>query len=168
MASKTRKEKPLATFDYPLRVEVRKVKFKPLASVALLDLSRLDKGNHKIDVGFADGRCCARLVTAVVKSGVVTGIEIEGCKRSGKPISKQTIALVEAARRAINAPMSSPWTRVPVAEFFASASQMSRLIVSWGDWCITICWDLGQIHCLTCCLWPPMCDLDPIVLGPLS
>ena len=168
MASKTRKEKPLAAFDYPVRVEVRKVKFRPHASVALLDLARLQKGSHKIDVGFAEGGCCAHLVTAVVKNGMVTDIEIEGCKRTGKTNSKQTLALVEAARRAINVTRSSPWQPVPVAEFFASASQMSKIIISWGDWCITICWDFGAIHCLTCCLWPIGCDLDPIYEGPLE
>src|SRR5207302_7538734 len=121
--------KPLAAFDYPMRMEVRKARFRPLASGALLDRSRLRKGSHRVEVGFAEGGCCGRLVTAVVKNGKVTKIEIEKCRYSRKPANKETIALVEAARRAIGVPTPSDWQSVPVDEFFGSASQMARIII---------------------------------------
>jgi len=169
MASGAKKDKPLAAFDYPMRIEVRKAKFRPLASVAALDLSRLRKGRHKIEIGFAEGGCCDRLVTAVIKNGMVAGIEFEGCGNSEKRADPGTLALVAAARQAIGVPTPSPWQPVSVAEFFRSAPGMGGIVISCGDWCIQICIRLEhEMYCLLCCLWPPGCTVDILGTGPLE
>jgi hypothetical protein len=165
MASTSKKAKVLAAFKHPMRIEVRATKFKPLASVAMLDLSRLRKGSHKIEIGSAEGGRCKRLVSAVIKNGMVTNIEIEDCGGSEKPVTKEMLALVEAARREVGMRASSKWQAIPVADFFQSTARMSDIIISWGGWCIQICVHWGDaLWCLYCCLdWPlPHCSVDVI------
>ena len=55
MASTSKKSKVLKTFNYPVKVEVQGSVFEPLASIVMLDLTRLNKGSHKIEIGFAKG-----------------------------------------------------------------------------------------------------------------
>src|SRR5207248_3516803 len=124
MPPAAKKAKLLATFQHPMQVEVREAKFEPLASVALLDLARLGKGNHKIEIGFAAGGCCQRPVSAVIRNGMVTNIEIAGCAGSEKPVSKEMLALIQAARREIGMAAPSKWQAIPVAEFFQSSARM--------------------------------------------
>jgi hypothetical protein len=166
--SSVKKSKVLKTFKYPVPVEVREPVFEPLASVAMLDLSRLSKGSHKIEIGVAKGGCCQRSVYAVIKNAVVTNVEFDVCAGCDKPVSKELLALIEAARREIRRPAPSKWRPIPVAEFFKSSARMSDIVISWGNWCIQICitWG-GAMHCYYCCAWPPRCGSDTISTGPL-
>lgn len=170
MATGSKKSKTLAAFNHPMPVEVREVKFEPLASVGVLDLARLSKGSHKIEVGFAEGGCCQRVVSAVIKNGMVTGLEIKGCGNPDKPVSKEMVAVVEAARRKIGRETPGKWKPVPVAEFFQSPAALRRIVIGdWAGWCITVCVKWGEHwHCLVCCLWPPNCFDPPIYVGPLE
>ena len=168
MAPTSNKARVLTAFKYPMQIEAREAKFKPLASVAMLDLSRLRKGSHKTEIGFAEGGCCKRSVSAVIKNGMVTNIEIEDCEGSKKPVTKEMLALIKAARREIGMPAPSTWQPIPVAEFFKSSARMSELVISWGNWCIQICIHWGDaLHCFYCCLFPPRCGEDTIFTGPL-
>jgi hypothetical protein len=168
MASTSKKAKVLAAFKYPMQIEVREAKFRPLASVAMLDLSRLRKGRHKIEIGFAEGGCCERSVSAVINNGVVANIEIEDCEGSKKPVTKEMLALIQAARREIGMPAPSTWHPIPVAQFFHSPARMGKIIIGWGNWCIQICIPLDHwTRCYYCCLWPARCGEDTIYTGPL-
>jgi hypothetical protein len=168
MSSPSKKSRVLKTFNYPVKVEVRESVFEPLASIAMLDLSRLSKGSHKIEIGFVKGGCCQRPVCAVIKNGMVTNVEFEMCKGCEKPVSKELLTLIQAARREIRMPAPSKWRPIPVAEFLKSPAQMSELVISWENWCIQICisWG-GALHCYYCCAWPPECGTDTIATGPL-
>ena len=93
-----KKAKVLATFKHPMQIEVREAKFEPLESVGLLDHARLRRGNHRVEIGFAEGGCCKRAVTAIVKNGMVTDIEIADCEGSKKPASKEMLGVIQAAQ----------------------------------------------------------------------
>jgi hypothetical protein len=168
MSSASKNSKVLKTFKYPVKVVVQESVFEPLAVVAMLDLSRLSKGTHKIEIGLAKGGCCQRSVYAVIKNGMVTDVEFQECKGCEMPVSKELLALIEAARREIRMPAPSKWRPIPVAEFLKSPAQMRDLVISWGNWCIQICisWG-GAMHCYYCCAWPPKCGSDTIATGPL-
>src|SRR6476646_8345064 len=84
MAKTPKKPPVLAKFSVPMKVEIRQPEFEALASLAALDLKRLQEGNHKIEIGFIKGGCCRKLVRAVINDGMVTGCEVEPCKGSGK------------------------------------------------------------------------------------
>ena len=87
MAKSARSRPVGVSFTIPLKVEIRRPKFKPLASLAALDVKRFDKGSHKIEVGFVMGGCCPQLVRAVIRNGIVTGFEVEPCKEAIKAAS---------------------------------------------------------------------------------
>lgn len=169
MATPSKKSKALATFTHPMQIEVREVKFEPQAAVAMMDLARLSKGNHKIEIGFAEGGCCQRAVSAVIKNGMVTDIDIADCKDSKKPVDKEMLAVIEAARRKIARSSQADWQPIPVAEFFRSAANMQRIVISLRKWCIQVCFSWGGvIRCYFCCLIPPHCGRVIIADGPLS
>lgn len=160
--------KVLATFKYPMEVEIRESEFKPLASITLLDLSRLSKGTHKIEVGFATGGCCQKAVFAIIKKGMVTDIEFEMCEESDTPVTKELLTLIQTARRKMGMRTPAKWVAIPVTEFFESPAQMSRIIISARNWCIQICITIGTtMTCYFCCAWPPRCGSDTIYTGPL-
>jgi hypothetical protein len=162
MPSASKKDKVLATFTYPMRVEVHEVAFEPLDSVALLDFARLSKGRHKVAIGFASGDCCRRSVYAMVNNGMVTNIEFERCGHAKKP-SKKMLALIEAARRKIGMAEPSPWRPIPVAEFFSSPKAVQDITITWGNWCIRVCIDYGDvITCYQCCASPLECSSQTI------
>src|SRR6476659_2399754 len=72
MAKSSRPAKPLATLTVPMKVEIRQPEFEPLSSLKALDMQRLSKGSHKVEVGFLKGGCCRNLVWAVIRDGMVT------------------------------------------------------------------------------------------------
>jgi hypothetical protein len=164
-----KKAKVLATFKHPMQIEVREAKFEPLESASLLDHARLRRGNHRVEIGFAEGGCCKRAVTAIVKNGMVTDIEIADCEGSKKPPSKEMLGVIQAARKQIGMPAPAAWKPVPVERFFDTADRPGDIVISWGNWCVQICitWG-GSMRCYYCCAWPPHCGSDTIATGPLS
>jgi hypothetical protein len=149
-------------FSYSVPIEARVPEFQALASLASLDLDRLGKGSHKIEVGFFKGGCCSKMARAVIRNGMVIGVEIEGCKGTHKPPAELKALLSEAAQKLGSTPGKFPPT--PVKAFMASA----RNLIEINGGCIQICiWG----HCLTCCMsddgsWG--CTTDPIFIGPLE
>lgn len=161
MAKSSKSPPILAAFKFATKVEVRQPEFEPLTSLSALDLGRLSKGNHKIEIGFVNG-CCRKLVRAVIKNGMVTGCEIEPCKDSGKPIPRELLALFAQAQKKINA--GKKWKPIPVRELVNSTAKMQSLIIIGGG-CIFICF---FNFCIMCCWYPtPHCFVPDIYTGRL-
>lgn len=162
MAKSSKKPRVLAAFTVPMKVEIREPEFEPLTSLAALDLARLSKGNHKIEIGFVRGGCCRNLVRAVIKNGMVMGCEVEPCKDSGKPAPRNMLDLLARARKEIKA--DRKWQPIPVGDLVKSSEKMMNLIIIGGG-CILICfWG----WCIMCCWYPrPHCFIPDITTGPL-
>ena len=47
MDKSAKRGRVLASFTVPMKVEIRRPEFEPLASLAALDAARLSRGNHK-------------------------------------------------------------------------------------------------------------------------
>jgi len=145
----------LASFTVPMKVEIRRPEFEPFESLRALDVERLSKGNHKIEIGFIKGGCCPHLVRAVIKKGMVTGCEVEPCKEHAtKVASRELLAAVEKACKQIQA--GRDWEPMPVGEFINNSARMRDLIIIVGNGCIIViiglylifcCWSLGRISC---------------------
>jgi hypothetical protein len=114
----------LATLEYPypLKVEVRAADFDLYSSLPYLDVSKLRKGNHRVEVGSVKGGCCGLRVFAIVKAGVVVAVDVEPCQKSKKPLSKSERALVAAAYKKIGRPPNG----CPLALRTSSGSPLCR------------------------------------------
>ena len=165
MAKSPKKPPVLAKFSVPMKVEIRQPEFEPLASLAALDLKRLQEGNHKIEIGFIKGGCCRKLVRAVIKDGMVTGCEVEPCKGSGKAgkAPPELLAVFAKARKKVAG--GKKWKPIPVSQLVSSNAKMLDLIIIVGGGCIYMCiWDF----CFLCCSEPdPHCFVSDIIVGPL-
>jgi hypothetical protein len=151
MAKSARSRPAVASFTIPIKLEIRRPKFKPLASLANLDVKRLDKGRHKIEVGFVEGGCCPQLVRAVIRNGMVTGFEVEPCNGASKrPPPPELLALIKQARTRFQR-RSSGWKPVPVTEFVRTSPRTLDLIIIIALGCFMICC-FG--YCLMCCDFP--------------
>jgi hypothetical protein len=156
MAQKTSRTGLLATLEYPypLKVEVRAAEFEPYSSLPYLDVSKLSKGNHKIEVGLVKGGCCGLRAFAIVKAGMVVAVEVEPCPESKKPLSKNDRALVAAAYKKIGG-RPPKWVPVSVEDFFGKPAVSKRLRISIGGGCISITWgdgtDSSPRHTIICC-----------------
>jgi hypothetical protein len=156
------------SFDFPFRVEAKVAEFRPLDGLRHVNVEKLQKGSHRVEIGFAEGGCCRKLVRAVVRNGMVTGIEVEPCKESKQASSTQVRALAERAHKALGRNPKAAWKPVPVKQFFASPASVARITVSWGGWCIQACWTVGNVmHCVRCCLRTFSCTYDTIYTGTL-
>jgi hypothetical protein len=163
MAKSSSKSKAAAEFSATVKVQVWLQEFEPLASLKSLDFKRLSKGNHKIEIGFVKGGCCRNLVHAIVKDGMVTGCEIEGCKGFPKTAPpRELLAVIDKARK--KAAHGRKWKPIPVAQLVSSNARIHDLIIIGGG-CILICiWG----YCLMCCWYPrPHCFIPDIITGPL-
>jgi hypothetical protein len=156
MAEKASRTGLLATLEYPVKVEIRAAEFEPYSSLPYLDVSKLSKGNHKIEVGFVKGGCCGLKAFAMVKAGMVVAVKFDPCPESKKPLSKSHQALVDAAYKKIGARRRKPkWVPVSVEDFFGKPAISEELIISINEGCISVCWgDLTPESpriCITCC-----------------
>jgi hypothetical protein len=163
MGRSAKKQRVLAEFAAPMKVEIRQPEFEPFTSLAALDLKRLSRGNHKVEIGFIEGGGCRNLVRAVIKKGMVTGCEVEPCKDARKAAPRELLNLFAKAHRKINA--GRKWQPIPVADLLRSSEKMLDLIIVGGG-CIFICC-FG--YCIMCCWWPrPHCFIPDIFTGPLT
>src|SRR5580658_82849 len=159
----------LATLEYPVKVEVRTPKFRLYSSLKYLDVLRLRKGNHKIEVGIVKGGCCGLRAFAMVKAGMVVGIKFDPCRENKKPLSKNYQTLVRAAYKKVPRPRT--WAPISVEDFFRKP--ISHLSVHIGGGCVEISWGEGVPEdpkvIITCCT--PMfgrygvfvCDVNQMV-----
>jgi hypothetical protein len=77
--------------------------------------------------------CCQQVVRAVVARGIVTGIELEPCRKeeaSGKPPADLVESVKAAAKIARKARRPGAWRPVPVARLAQGAS---GLVIESGD-----------------------------------
>jgi hypothetical protein len=137
----------IATFKYPIDVKVIRPEFEPFSTFNTVDISRLSKGTHKVEIGFLKGGGCPKLVRAVVSKGMVTAIEVESCEDTKEVPSKEVQGLFAKALKHVKAP--AKWKPVPVAEFFNNA-EMLRIVIGTGAGCFYIC---ILYWCLFCCWW---------------
>src|SRR3954468_22598294 len=122
MAKSSKPAPPLATFRVPMKVEIRQPEFERLASLSALDVKRLSKGSHKVEVGFLTGGCCRNLVRAVIRDGLVTGFEVEACKetRTSSPPPPNLLRVLQQPRRKIDA--GRKWKPIIVAQLVRSSA----------------------------------------------
>jgi hypothetical protein len=156
MAEKKSPTGLLATLEYPypLKVEIRAAEFDQYSSLPYLDVSKLSKGNHKIEVGIVKGGCCGLRAFAIVKAGMVVAVKVEPCPESKKPLSKKDRALVAAAYKQIGG-RQPKWEPVSVEDFFGKPAVSERLRISISEECISVTWGDGTPesprHSITCC-----------------
>src|ERR1700758_5242882 len=128
---KTARTGLLATLDYayPLKVEIHRPEVEIYSSLAYLDVSKLSRGNHRVEVGNVKGGCCGKKAIAIVKAGKVTGIKFEPCRESKKrPLSRADRGVVDAAFKKIGK-LKPNWKPVAVQEFFGDSAVAERLII---------------------------------------
>ena len=79
-STKTKSAKLVAKFKHPMSVEIIVPAFVPLAAASALDVQKLSKGSHAIEVGYLEGGCCPKLVRAVMRNGMVTRLDVDACE----------------------------------------------------------------------------------------
>jgi len=146
-------KKPILAFDYSFKVEVYEPDFEPLSSVNSLDVKKLATTDQKIEIGYMKGGCCRQLVYAVIKNGMVIGIETEKCEAPKESIPEEVKTLFSDVVKKLKLP--GPWKPVPVEEFVAMVNDGRYPIRTGGGTnCIWICvWNT----CFVCCNDPFDC-----------
>jgi hypothetical protein len=105
------------THDLGTRVTVKKAEFVYLTTLRYLDHTRLNKGTHRIEVGYLKTPCGKRMVTARVTRGTITGVEIEPCTEA-KPATPEVGKLLTAALKKSGAG-GKAFLPIPFADFAA-------------------------------------------------
>ena len=89
MARSAKRHAALTTFRHPVRVEVRRPVFQPMASVGQLDVAKLERAARaEIELGYFRTGECRQFVRATVRKGMVTELVLEPCsdrKLEGAP-----------------------------------------------------------------------------------
>src|SRR3954470_4285417 len=88
-SQKSRKAKLVARFKHPMTVEIIVPAFVPLAAASSLDVQKLSRGSHTIEIGFLEGGCCPKLVRAVIRNGVVSRLDVEPCEDSERVMPRE-------------------------------------------------------------------------------
>lgn len=139
------KARLLSKFKHPLEFEVIAPTFEPLASLKFLDISKLTKGKHKLEIGWLKGGCCPKKVHAIISKGMIQDLRVEPCDEAEKAPPREFAGLFAAARASIKTP--EPFKPIPVQEI---AMIWDGYPSRWGTGagCIYICvWH----YCLFCC-----------------
>jgi len=149
MARSAKTPRPLLAFDHPIRVTVRETKFKWLDSARHLDIASLGKAPRaEVEVGEVETECCQHLVRAVIRNGMVTGLDMEPISKEARtPVSPELRKLLEVVKRKLQARRPPrPRFPMPVPKFFAADMDGGTSITVIT--CIQIC-VLGW--CIACC-----------------
>jgi hypothetical protein len=168
----TKKSRVLATIKYPVAVQVREPEFEMLDTLRHLDVKALaSAAKAEIGLGYINTCCQRQLVRAVIRKGMVTGLQVEETKRKDRtPVSSDLAKLLKEARRAaLKRRRAGPKFPIPVTQFFGKGVAYDMISVQTLE-CIRICiWSF----CITCC-WrtdqpgsEPMCghiSIDTTVL----
>jgi len=131
---------------------VRRPKFQLFENTKYLDIDKLSRGKHTIELGKFEGCACDCSISATVKDGVVTAINYPKCE-SGTPMPAKFEKQLAAARRKLGG--STKWEDFPVADLTKSSAARSRIVVvvvTSGD-CYEVCIDpgTGKQTCWICC-----------------
>jgi hypothetical protein len=140
--------RPLATFRYPARVEVRRPTFAPAASLKYLDAGRLARvARADIEIGYLETGCCRLTVLAAVKKGMVAGIRVRPCPDCRpERLTPKLQSMLEAARTRVRG-RPRPFHPTPVAEFMTG---VAYTIVE--TLCDEVCYTIGGYGiCFICC-----------------
>ncbi|HET9001670.1 MAG TPA: hypothetical protein VFP86_18660 [bacterium] len=143
--------KLVATFRYPIRVEVRRPKFARSASLAYIDVAKLARAARaEFEVGHFEAGCCRKAVLAVVRRGMVTALRVEACAEC-KPVrlTPELQAMINAARRRMGRRRERPFRPMTVVQFMGVAELI--ITATCSQHCITV-W--GHVICLFCCDFP--------------
>jgi hypothetical protein len=145
MPSPKRRAPRAISLNPKVAIEVRPVPFRQLDSLRHLDLDRLARAKRaRVELGYFEAGCCRRTLTAIVRNGIVTALEVEPCPNPVR-LTAGLRALVRAARRAIEGHSRRPrFRRQPVREFFGSDVGLTIDV----SFCFLICL-FG--YCLICC-----------------
>ncbi len=135
-------------FNKAVPVEVHAPKLDVLDSVALLDPEKLSRGVHRIEIGTLRGAPCKSMAYAVVRDGMVVGIEAEGCDATDKNIPKEVAELFREALGKLDVPRPAKPEEVVV---FLSKLRSGITIEVWGcfwicvfQWCFFCCTDVAS------------------------
>lgn len=160
-SAQVRKPKLVVKFKQTVNVEIIVPTFVPLATVKLLDVQKLSKGSHTIEVGFLEGGCCPKLVRAVIRNGMVARFDVEPCDDTTRLIPREMspdiAAIVVKAKKMVR---KHEWKPVPVGQFVDNITRDGEYPprIGTGAGCFYIC--LGH-YCLFCC-WnvPGFCWIE--------
>jgi hypothetical protein len=148
--ARSNRGKLVASFRYPIRVEVRRPKFERSASLAYIDIAKLSRAARaEFEVGHFETGCCRKTVLAVVRRGVLTALRVEACEEC-KPVrlTPERHALLRLARRRVGGRRDVRFRPMPVAQF---KSGVAETIVEGGchEICFITIW--GYDVCWFCC-----------------
>lgn len=163
----TKRARTIGNITRKIPVEIVEPSFEVFKSVADLDVAKLERARSAtVELGLLKSGCCQQVVRAVVTRGMVTGIELEPCRKDeagGKPPADLVEAVKAAAKIARKVRRPGTWRPVPVARLAQSASALIESITCYR-FCI---WG----HCITCCTTVSnqiVCTLgDVIIHGPI-
>jgi len=138
-----------------LDIEVTPVAFVPFQSLRTLDLDRLGRGRHVVELGQFEADCCKRTARAVVKQGYVTEVTVDACSDGKVKGSPELAKLMARARKKLKASTSPrPRLPMPVARFFALNDHGDIDIqLRIESICFRTCIDFfGTQICTVCCM----------------
>lgn len=144
MPKRGKKAQSPIKFEYPITIEVHPVQFELASSLALLDPTRLSRGNHKIEVGWVKGGCCRKVVRAVIRKGMVAAVEVERCAEM-RPVTPEIAGVLREARRRTNGG-NGKFEPIPISDFLEAPEQVAE-----ERFCVTIC---AFGWCYQCCSAP--------------
>ncbi len=156
MARSTSKPRTLLTFNHPTKVMVRESKFALLDSVRHLDLQSLETAARaEVELAEVKTECCHHLVRAVIRKGMVTGLQVEPISKEAQtPMTPELRKLVDTARRKLRARNpKGPKFPLPVGRFFAadmadiSVTTITCIQICVFGWCIACCFNGDIAFC---------------------
>ena len=141
------------TLRQAVDVEVAPVPFVPFQSVRTLDLYRLARGRHEVELGQFEADCCKRTVRAIVRQGYVTEVTVDACSDRKAKVTPEFARLMARARKKLKgSARPRPRLPLPVTRFFARNTQgdieinleitsicLRHCIVFFGTQICTIC-----------------------------
>lgn len=144
------------TFDRKVEMTVTPVepKFTLNESCQYLDLKLISKkAKARVELGTVAMGGCKQTVCAIVKKGMVEGIELEPCKEAGaqrEKLDPKLLKLLASAQRAIGK-RSAQTTQFPMV--LDDVISNPRIIVeSWTcvricffGWCFVCCWGTNPL-----------------------
>jgi hypothetical protein len=148
------KARPSVQFTYERTYTVRPREFRLFKNVEYLDTAKLSKGSHTIELGTFEGGNCDGSVTAKIRNGKVTGIDVPKCE-STTEIPPKLAKKLDAARNELAKRVQSKWEDLPVQEMVTSPAARARIIIviTGTDDCYEVCIDpgTGLKTCWICC-----------------
>ena len=141
--------KLVATFRYPIRVEVRRPRFERSVSLAYIDVAKLARvARAEFEVGHFEAGCCRKAVLAVVRRGTVTALRVEACAQcTPVRMTPELQAMLKTAQRAMGRHRNRPFRPMSVAQFMSGVAE-TIVEGTCSEFCLTIG---GYGVCFVCC-----------------